>query len=127
MLCFYNDDDDKKHSINPNVILYRTSFYKSTKLDNELALNVLVMPVFVTVDNYKVLQIAKMPGIERKQISHLSKYVEKLKKKGIKAVALFPKIDREKKSNEAKEAINPNRPKIPNKKKLKIERVCIIK
>ena len=42
LLCFYNDDDDKKHNIESNVILYRTSFYKSTKLENELALNVLV-------------------------------------------------------------------------------------
>lgn len=75
--------------------------------ENNITLNDLVMPIFVTEDNDKDLKIEKMPGIERKQVGHLSKYVEKLIKKGIKAIALFPKVDHEKKSHEATEAINP--------------------
>ena len=35
LLCFFNDDSDERFSIPENVILYRTSFYKSTKLINE--------------------------------------------------------------------------------------------
>lgn len=35
LLCFFNDDSDEKFNIPENVILYRTSFYKSTKLINE--------------------------------------------------------------------------------------------
>lgn len=39
-VCFYCADDDKIYPIGPNVILFRTSFYKSTKLLNEYALSV---------------------------------------------------------------------------------------
>lgn len=40
-VCFYCADDDKIYPIGPNIILFRTSFYKSTKLLNEFA-----VPVF---------------------------------------------------------------------------------
>lgn len=33
--CFYNDDDDRQFNLPQNIILYRTSFYQSTKLKNE--------------------------------------------------------------------------------------------
>ena len=36
--CFYNDDDDKVYKLDDNVILFRTSFYKSLKLSNEKAM-----------------------------------------------------------------------------------------
>ena len=36
--CFYNDDDDKKYKLDDNVILFRTSFYKSSKDKNERAM-----------------------------------------------------------------------------------------
>lgn len=36
--CFYNDDCDKTFDLPDNVRLFRTSFYKSTKLPNERAL-----------------------------------------------------------------------------------------
>lgn len=38
LLCFYNDDNDKKFNITSETILYRASFYNSTKLPNELPL-----------------------------------------------------------------------------------------
>lgn len=41
LVCFYCADDDKTYPIGSNVILFRTSFYKSTKLTNEYA-----FPVF---------------------------------------------------------------------------------
>ena len=56
LLCFYNDDDDKTYSIDSNVVLYRTSFYKSSKLDNELTLNVLV-PDFYDGTHQKELSV----------------------------------------------------------------------
>ena len=36
--CFYNDDNDTQFNISSNVVLYRTSFYNSTKLKNEFPL-----------------------------------------------------------------------------------------
>ena len=38
LLCFYIDDCDKEFDITDETVLYRTSFYKSTKRENELAM-----------------------------------------------------------------------------------------
>lgn len=38
LYCFYNDDKDAQFNIDDNVILFRTSFYLSTKLKNERGL-----------------------------------------------------------------------------------------
>lgn len=38
LLCFYIDDSDKQFDITPETVLYRTSFYKTTKKENELAM-----------------------------------------------------------------------------------------
>ena len=36
--CFYNDDDDISYVLDKHVVLFRTSFYKSSKKKNEQAL-----------------------------------------------------------------------------------------
>lgn len=36
--CFYNDDDDKSYVLDEHVVLFRTSFYKSSKNKNEQGL-----------------------------------------------------------------------------------------
>ena len=76
LYIFYNDDNDKQ--IIPkdnNIILYRTSFYKSTKLPNEYA-----MPAF-DVDNYK--DIIKSPSLSIGYCGHSihnrEKYINILK------------------------------------------------
>ena len=46
LYCFYNDDNDRDFNLDSNIQLYRTSFYKSTKKENEFAI-----PVFVA-DTY---------------------------------------------------------------------------
>lgn len=46
LLCFHNDDDDKTYNLDKNVILYRTSFYKSKQLENEKAMTVFVVDHF---------------------------------------------------------------------------------
>jgi len=38
LFIFYNDDDDTLFNLDDNMILFRTSFYKSKKLSNEYAL-----------------------------------------------------------------------------------------
>lgn len=73
-----------------------------------VSINDLVMPIFVTEDSDENLNILKMPGIKRIQIKNLEKVVENLVEKGIKAVAIFPKVEESKKSTDAKEVINPN-------------------
>jgi len=76
LLCFYNDDDDKTYSIDSNVVLYRTSFYKSSKLDNELALNVLV-PDFYDRNHQNELSVGFCGTIFKKnKREELLKYIK---------------------------------------------------
>ena len=53
-------------------------------------------------------EIQNMPGILRYDENEILFKIEKLIKKGIKAVALFPKISEEKKTPDGIEAINEN-------------------
>ena len=48
LLCFYDDDDDTIFNLSDNVLLYRTSFYKTKKLKNEKALPVFSADYFNT-------------------------------------------------------------------------------
>jgi hypothetical protein len=45
LYCFFNDDYDGKFNITPNIKLYRTSFYKTLKSNNEYAI-----PAFIPDD-----------------------------------------------------------------------------
>ena len=56
LLCFYNDDNDKTFNLPKNVILYRTSFYKSKQLINEKALTAFSADYF----NNKYLENPKL-------------------------------------------------------------------
>ena len=49
--CFYNDDNDKSFKLPNNVVLWRTSFYLSTKFSNEKAI-----PAFSTDFFSNILQ-----------------------------------------------------------------------
>ena len=76
--------------------------------ENNVTMNDLVMPIFVTEDQDRDLKINKMPGIIRKKECDIIKEVEKLISKGIKSIALFPRVDPQKKNNEGDESTNSN-------------------
>ena len=73
----------------------------------KLSLDDLVMPYFIKEieDNS---EIKNMPGILRYDENEILFQLEKLIKKGIKAVALFPKISEENKTPDGIEALNEN-------------------
>ena len=73
----------------------------------KLSLDDLVMPYFIKEikDNSEV---KNMPGILRYDENEILFQLEKLIKKGIKAVALFPKISEENKTPDGIEALNEN-------------------
>ena len=73
----------------------------------KLSLDDLVMPLFIKeiADNSEV---KNMPGILRYDENEILFQLEKLIKKGIKAVALFPKISEENKTPDGIEALNEN-------------------
>ena len=77
---FYNDDNDKQLiGIDNNIILYRTSFYRSSKLSNEYA-----MPAF-DADNYKdIIESPRLSiGYCGHSIHNREKYINILKNSDI--------------------------------------------
>lgn len=94
----------------PSTRLRRNRFDDfSRKLvrENQLSVNDLILPVFVTEGKSHREDIASMPGIQRLSIDELLKEAEQLVKLGIPAIDLFPVIDPAKKTDDGREAWNP--------------------
>jgi len=82
----------------------------SRRLMRETVLTVddLIYPMFVLEGNRKNEAVDSMPGIERVSIDRLVTECNRLVELGIPAVALFPVTPDEKKSEDAREAYNPD-------------------
>jgi len=86
----------------------RNTFSRSLMRENNLTPADLIQPVFVIEGNNKTETIASMPGVERLSIDHLLALAERLLKLGVPAIALFPVVGADKKSDLAEEAFNPD-------------------
>jgi porphobilinogen synthase len=69
--------------------------------------NDFVLPIFVH-DQLESTPIAHLPGHQRVDAISLMAHCEHILTKGIRAIALFPVIDSDKKSPECDEAVNPD-------------------
>lgn len=80
------------------------------RLANEVDLSVdhLIQPLFVIEGQGLIEPIESMPGIQRLSIDKLIESCRELLTLGIPAVALFPCIDASLKSEDGREATNPN-------------------
>ena len=80
------------------------------RLSNEVELSVdhLIQPLFVIEGDCQVEPIDSMPGIQRLSIDKLLESCRELQSLGILAVALFPCNDTLLKSEDGREATNPN-------------------
>ncbi len=76
--------------------------------ENHLHVDDLIYPMFIIEGEATRELIVSMPGIERVSIDELLQEAEQLVKLGIPAIALFPVIAAEKKSEDAAEAWNPD-------------------
>jgi porphobilinogen synthase len=76
--------------------------------ENHVHVDDLIYPMFIIEGNSKREAIESMPGIERVSLDELLKEAEQLVKLGIPAIALFPVIAADKKSEDAGEAWNPD-------------------
>ena len=85
----------------------RHEFSRQLIREQELTVNHLIYPLFVTEGQQQRVAITSMPGQFRLSIDELIKEVEELVKLGIPAIALFPVVPPEKKSLEAQEAYHP--------------------
>ena len=76
--------------------------------ENHVHVDDLIYPMFIIEGNSTREAIESMPGIERVSLDELLQEAEQLVKLGIPAIALFPVIAADKKSEEAAEAWNPD-------------------
>lgn len=86
--------------------LRASAFSRRMVAETRLTVDDLIYPVFVIEGKNQREAIPSMPGIERLSLDLLLKEAEELKKLGIPAIALFPKIAADKKSLQAEEAYN---------------------
>jgi porphobilinogen synthase len=99
------------HTINfPKIRMRRmryNDFSRRLMRENRLSVDDLIYPVFVTEGSNQRVAIGSMPGIERLSLDLLLEEAYELFSLGIPAIALFPVVAAEKKSDLAKEAYNP--------------------
>lgn len=82
------------------------TFSRALMQETQLSASDFIYPVFVTEGNNRREAISSMPGIERVSIDQLLKEAEQALELGIPAIALFPVIDEDKKTDDGREAYN---------------------
>jgi porphobilinogen synthase len=85
----------------------RDDFSRRLMRESHLSVDDLIYPMFVLEGEGQREAVASMPGIDRLSIDELLKEATDLVELGIPAVALFPVTPLEKKSEDAREAFNP--------------------
>ena len=85
-----------------------SDFSRRLMRENRLSADDLIYPMFVTEGLNKRESIASMPGIERLSLDFLLSEAREVFELGIPAIALFPVVGTEKKSDDAAEAYNPD-------------------
>ncbi|MDD5215543.1 MAG: porphobilinogen synthase [Methylococcales bacterium] len=86
----------------------KNDFSRRLMRENKLTVDDLIYPVFVLEGTNKRESIDSMPGVERLSMDLLVEEARELYILGIPAIALFPVVSAEKKSDDAVEAYNPN-------------------
>jgi len=84
----------------------RDEFSRRLMRESEITVDDLIYPVFILEGQSRRESITSMPGIERMTIDLLLEEARSLKHLGIPAIALFPVVSNEKKSDDADEAYN---------------------
>ncbi|MEE9397353.1 MAG: porphobilinogen synthase [Methylococcales bacterium] len=93
----------------PNIRMRRMrrdDFSRRLMRESEFSVDDLIYPVFILEGQSRREPILSMPGIERISIDLLLEEAKLLKHLGIPAIALFPVVSKEKKSDGADEAYN---------------------
>ncbi len=85
----------------------KDEFSRRLMREHHLTTDDLIYPVFVMEGHQKEEAIPSMPGIKRQSPDHILETAKECFKLGIPAIALFPVIDTKLKTEDAKEAYNP--------------------
>lgn len=83
-------------------------FSRRLMRENSLSVDDLIYPMFVIEGSNQKQAIASMPDVERYSLDLLVEQAREIYELGIPAIALFPVISADKKSNDAAEAYNPD-------------------
>ncbi|HEB97614.1 MAG TPA: porphobilinogen synthase [Sedimenticola thiotaurini] len=86
----------------------RDDFSRRLMRENRLSVDDLIYPVFVLEGSGEREPVASMPGVERISIDLLVEEAKQVRALGIPAMALFPVTPPEAKSEDAREAYNPD-------------------
>ena len=86
----------------------RDDFSRRLMRENRLSADDLIYPVFVLDGKDTTEQVASMPGVARVTIDRLLGVAEEASELGVPALALFPVVGQDKKSEDAREAWNPD-------------------
>ncbi len=86
----------------------REAWRRRMVAENTLTADDFIEPLFFMEGGGASQDIASMPGIQRHGIDRLVDVAGEAKELGIPAIALFPEIDPELKTPDAKEAVNPD-------------------
>lgn len=85
----------------------KNDFSRRLMRETTVTVNDLIYPCFVLEGTQQRQQVSSMPGIERVSIDLLLKEAESICQLGIPAIALFPVTPLDAKSEDAREAYNP--------------------
>ncbi len=86
----------------------KDAFSRRLMAENHLQSADLIQPLFVIEGENRREAVESMPGIERLSIDLLIEEAKTLYELGIPAIALFPNLSNDIRSDDAKEAYNPN-------------------
>ena len=101
---------DPRHGHFPQVRMRRMrrdDFSRRLMREHRLSADDLIQPLFILEGVGQREAVASMPGVERVSIDELLKEAAELVDLGVPAVALFPVTPLEQKSEDAREAYNP--------------------
>ncbi len=96
------------YPINRPRRMRRDDFSRRLMRESQLSVDDLIYPVFVLEGNNQREAVTSMPGVERVSIDLLLGQAQEAATLGIPAMALFPVVPVEKKSDAAEEAFNPD-------------------
>jgi porphobilinogen synthase len=86
----------------------RDAFSRNLMRENTVTSADLIYPVFVLDGSNREEAVSSMPGVKRQSLDKLMQQAEECVKLGIPMLALFPVIDSALKTEDAREALNPD-------------------
>ncbi len=86
----------------------RDAWSRRLVAENILSVNDLIWPLFVVEGSNIAVEVGSMPGVFRHSIDRLVDVVARASDLGIPAIALFPSVDPALKTEDCREAVNPD-------------------